>query len=189
MSTITATESAQISAVAQSLFAAMQRTDAAFEAMKTAAQEVEAAATESETESLPSLIYRSQFSVLVPALQTYAATVVGIAQTLVTEVAELTMQSGYDCATWFYSAWAAVHYSEFPELPEEYEIEPDYWFEPLEAIAIPVASQLPLSAPQGFVTFGLLSPAPKTKCNRAKSPVQSTPAPAKGKRGRKPKAA
>jgi hypothetical protein len=100
--------------------------------------------------------YKAQFSVLLPATCTYLTALVAIAQTFCVEIAECTMQAGYDRAVWFYAVWATVHYSELPAMPEDYEVEPDFWFEPSERVAI--ASVTPAALPN-FQSIALLSPA------------------------------
>jgi hypothetical protein len=65
--------------------------------------------------SIPNYIYTAQFSTLYSALGSYVMAITAIAQTLITEVAGITMQAGYDRAEWFYSVWAECHYSDLPD--------------------------------------------------------------------------
>jgi hypothetical protein len=106
-------------------------------------------------------VYKAQLSVLAAATRTYLTAVITIAQTLIVEVAETTVQAGYDRADWFYGVWAEAHYSKMPETQPVEELEPDYWFEPLEVVTLNFEPLHRLiAAPAHFTPFDLLPPAP-----------------------------
>jgi hypothetical protein len=135
--------------------------------------------------NVATLIYRFEFSVLAAAARVYLIALVGIAQTFCIEIAETTVQAGYDRADWFYRVWAIAHYSEMPETQSVDDVEPDYWFEPLE-IVTPL--HYLITAPPAFIRVLLPAPAiqvPPAKTKRSrKSSASRTQAP-KSPKGRK----